>query len=207
MPALLHEIRQVTRHFEDFQGLKALPFGLLLLGYTAGAAGWWTVLQPMRASAVDVLIWVMVGAGYVALARYYRHRFGRVRASDGVRLGGVLGFCVFLLLLSGLGTLQLRYEWPLHTGGLVFAGLFLWAYRQAPLRRHHLVLALLIGALTCLPLLGVPMHTTRTAVWMTMGLALIIGGILDHWLLVRTLGPLPPEEDAADAEVRDGRTL
>lgn len=203
MHASLREIEQVTRHFSTFQGLKVVPLGLIMLGYTAGHAGWWTVLAPGSESSLGLLLWVGAAVAYYALQRYYRHQFGRVRRADGDRYRDLFVFVAFLFAIAGVGTLWHRYEWAIDPTGFVFAGLFVWAYLQAPLRRHYLVAASLIAAVTLLPLVGVPLRAVGTIMWGTMAVAFIVGGVLDHLLLVRTLGPRPAE-GAEDVEVIGG---
>ncbi|WP_426753701.1 hypothetical protein [Myxococcus sp. Y35] len=213
----LRRIQSVTRYYDWLQGLRFLPFGLVLLGFALWLA--WLPAGGGSAAAVGAL---SLGVGVLAalvlhpvLGIYYQRRFGQVRPSAATkrpRLQMALAFSgVGLLLALGLAALASRGS-DSHlsvSGALAVSAAALVAYwavigRFIP---HYPPIAGAMFLVAALHQLGLNpvcgwMHAgeatstgpcglvTFNAAW---GLALVVLTLLDHRMLVHTLSPAPAE--------------
>ncbi|AKQ64802.1 hypothetical protein A176_001714 [Myxococcus hansupus] len=213
MDERLQRIQFVTRYYDWLQGLRFLPFGVLMLGF----ALWLTLLPPSggtpAAAGAIALVAGMVATLvlYPLAGAYYQRRFGEVRPSPAMkqtRLRLTLGFsAVGLVLAFGLIALGLRGATPGFPvgGALAVSATALLAYWAAigrfvphyPPTAGAMFLVAALHALGFNPLCGW-MHAgdaasavrcdlvTFNAAW---GVAILVLGILDHRLLVRALSP------------------
>ena len=184
-------LRYVVSHFSQLRGFRQVSCGVFLL-LVFGAMEMdnkWTV-------GLLAILFVGLGLSFWRLGKYYEHRFGRVEApvpawaSFGlravlVRFAFVTAFLLVLTLLP-----HGPYSVVPWVGALVFLGLFgLWGYPP-----HYLVLAAPYVLFAVLH----PAHPrwlVTAEVW-SIPLLLILGGLLDHRLLVRSLPGLPdPHHD------------
>lgn len=190
----LERIRLITRHYDQLQGLRQAPFGLMFLVMAVWKGGWWPWFekwQPLSGLAV-------VGLALVAswlVGQYYARTFGRVqRQNENKRLEIVIS----VIFLAGLylgGIAEYEWQWPVSGTGL-FTAVVLVAYffMTGSFRFHYLVLAALMAAVSLLPLLRllppeqVYLFGPEGAVGVALfGLIWLVGGLVDHWLLVRSL--------------------
>lgn len=219
----LRRIQFVTQYYDWLQGLRFLPMGLALMGFAV-----WMLLAPVsegKPSPSPVGGAVLMGGLVVALVlysvlgRYYRRRFGEVRPSETTRRTRRMMMLTFLLaglvvsqgfiLLGGRGPGQ-----PLPVPqGLVLCSLALVAYWAwtGGFVRHYLPVAGAMAAVGLLHHLGLnpfcALHAAdavavRRCDIVTLhavtGLSLVVASVLDHRLLVRTLRPALPQEDASE---------
>lgn len=226
---LLQRIQFVTTYYPWLQGLRFVPFGVVQLVFAVWLAlpepeG----VDAKGRLAVGLLLLLggqLVATGlYAWVGRYYRQRFGEVQLSATTRqrmqraisVSLVVGLIVGLVTALIRGSAQLPSgEVPL-TGFLVLSALAMvwywhWSGRMA---RHYLgvaasfvVLAVLhaVDANPVYALLRTLPFTsdargaavTLVGIW---GLAVLVMGVMDHRLLVRTLGN-EPEPEAGTEEV------
>ena len=201
------------------QGLKAVPFGLLIL------LVFWvifpvavTLLQGAGFSpktVSDAAGWVFLGlaiavvcltfVSYFGIRDYYRKRYGAVRGPAVLPSfrRKILGAAVLLLFVDAFGApipdgLPQVSVIPLLFGAALLAAY--WPERQ--FRVHYLLMAVPIISLAFTPLLvlnTIPANQIRALdsilAWNVVGLYCVIGGIFDHLLLVRTFKSTPGEGD------------
>jgi hypothetical protein len=186
-----------------FRGLFGVVCGLVMIVSSLGNAGW----GPFDHDAVFIVAVAVLGLVALALNRYYNDRFGWSRPTErhhrrmaaAILLGAPAVFLGSMLLSS-------RASWsldlPLNTIAISIA-LFMLMITAATvgIRRHHAVIfgCLLVAGL--LPVWDRQGMSGNTGLWMS-GVALILAGLLDHRLLVRTFGPagtVDPEDDRAHA--------
>lgn len=195
----LQQIAWVTRNYDHLQGLRQLPFGLMFLFIAIDKAGWWpwfSIWQPLSGLAVLGLC----AAAYWWIGRYYAHTLGQVEPlpGHGRRMG--LAAAIFLVLFYIAGTVEIARNWPISASGLVIAGgLMVYYWQNGRYRPHYLILAVLMALVSLLPLTGAlpPEQVHFFGPDAVIGaflfaLICIVGGLVDHWLLVRTL-PIYPE--------------
>ncbi|WP_152436889.1 hypothetical protein [Nocardiopsis xinjiangensis] len=205
--ARLQRLPRVTANYNGLQGLVLVPMGILLL--LSGAV---TLAEPRNPLFVAGLVPAFATMGLLAL--YYRRRFGRVRSGESgyQSAAAAMALTVFFLLSVPVNRLIHSPDAPdtavwltgvqaaLTLATVSVAGPLL---RRRPgdlvLSRHWqiLSLALLCAALVPVGLFvegGHPLNTVEHS-WpglaIAFGAALLIGGLSDHRLLVRSLAPSP----------------
>jgi hypothetical protein len=202
----LDRIRYVTTHYRDLQGLRLLPYGAALLVWALGLGVW-----PSVPWVSPLALWLALGLFWL-ISRYYTRTFGRVQPVQAISRAGL---AVLALLLVAMLALPLAARAHVHMPlGLLLGGgsllcaaagvSGLWRAGGLRLRAHWIILALLLAATSVLVMLPLFRHrNTLLAVSLgAWGLAAIIGGVLDHRLLRRTLPPAQeehPEEQHAEA--------
>ncbi len=221
MSEQLRRIQFVTTYYSWLQGLRFVPIGLVALALAAWlsvadpAQG---DPKAQRLVARLVLLGGMALAGvlYAVLGAYYRRRFGVVQASAFTRQRMIraLGISSGIGLLLG-GAMYLSRRAPIASETTVFLTLLAsglgivwywhWSGRVA---HHYLPVAAAMAALGLLELLGaspvcallqrLPFTTDARCAAVTLssawGVATLVVGVLDHRLLVRTLGHAPEPE-------------
>jgi len=187
----LTQITRVTRHFEQMQGLRILPMGVFLI------ISWINDRSQTQGRDLTLILplFVVTIIALVAADRYYKDRFGQVRQRKTAVTLVVLLLVVAVTLLADWGDAAL--QWPVNLSGLAVAGLSFIVWVTTDRFRHqYLALAGVITAVSLSPLL--------LGNWLTPGLfggdgilmlalVLIIGGGIDHLLLMRALPQLPEE--------------
>lgn len=192
----LDRIRFVARHFEDLQGLRAgVPMGVALIGFALGEALSGTPRFVCIAAFGGGALWLRLGSG-----AYYRRTFGEVerpsrrgtflgtrRENLQMTLRGLLGI---LLFVAALGT-ESRGGCPFYPiGG--WALLDDWLRREQPPSQAYLpVLASVCCALAAAsrsPSSILPVLTRPGIAISVVALAYVAAGLLDHRLLVQTMG-------------------
>jgi hypothetical protein len=199
----LRQVQYITTNYAGLQGLKMVPLGLWLWLWAVGEAGWWpwrndcNPLLNLLTLPMALALWLIVGA-------YYTRAFGRVRPTSH-RMGRTLftGAMVLVvsfpwLLISGYADAALQP--PVSVLGLTAAGLLALWCSTGRLHRQYLVAAALIAVVSLLPLLGIISRDQLFGgvLCATLGTVLVVGGVLDHLRLARSLKPLPKESHDGD---------
>src|SRR4029453_3963136 len=147
--------------------------------------------------ALGVLAWAAAALASLPIYRYYQRTFGRVQAAPvAVTHAWLSAFSVLVAMIVWFG-IGIALQLPDAAGplgvGVIFAGATLAdVWRAGGLRPFGLVVAVAFVGDGLLLLLG---PLPDGSVWATTGLAFILGGLLDHLLLVRTLPPAGTTED------------
>jgi hypothetical protein len=178
-----------VRAYPSLQGLRLVPLGVGLV-----AKNLYSMVWPGRSFVTETLVALMALAalaGFFLVGVYYHHRFGRVEPRRGPVWGCLGG-------TAGVGLYFACYALDCHQGRLSLSSLFmaclsLVCYLGSKGRRwHYLPLALMFTALTVLPLTGIvsPKEIASgpgSLGNLSLGLFLVVGGVLDHRLLCRVL--------------------
>ena len=187
-------LRYVASHFSQLRGFRQVACGVFLL-LVFGAME----MDNNWTAGLLAILFVGLGLAFWRLGKYYERRFGRVETLrptlTSFNLRAVLlrfaFVAAFLLVVTFLRhsphSVNFFVSW---VGAFIFLGFFgLWGYPA-----HYLVLSapyVLIAVLQ-------PAHPNwlgTAEVWSIPAL-LIIAGLLDHRLLVRSLPGLPdPHHD------------
>ncbi|QRK12569.1 hypothetical protein JQX13_22595 [Archangium violaceum] len=217
----LQRIQFVTTYYEWLQGLRFVPFGLVQLGFAAWLAlpepEGVDAKGRLGVALLAMLVGMLVAAGLYALAgAYYRRRFGEVRrsASTHQRMKQAIGASAVFGLIAGLLTAVIHKSTPLtgfplseilFASALAVAWYWNWSGRVA---RHYLGVAAGFALLAVLHALEAnPVYALLPTLPLTSdlrggavtlagawGVAIVVMGMMDHWLLVRTLGHAPEPE-------------
>lgn len=201
----LKRVRAVTANYSYLQGLRLVPMGLVLIWLAALGADWLPGLAPGDPLPAFLSLGLAV-LGVWLIGFYYMRTFGRVQIARAACRRDLV-FCLAWtggLVVSSL--VDARLQPPVSTFGLTSAGLLVgWWWISGCFRSHYLFGAAVVAAISCLPLLGLlpasPFTVSSEALLNPLlglwGLVYIIGGLFDHWLLVRTLTPpVEPVEQA-----------
>lgn len=221
MSEQLRRIQFVTTYYSWLQGLRFIPLGLLGLGLAVWMSLFPQEPVQPKTHRPEVLLVVLGGLAlsgslYAVLGAYYRRRFGVVQATPLTRQRMVRAIVVSLVIGLALGALaRLSRLGPGPSKGVLFVTLLLcglgiiwywhWTGRVV---HHYLPVAAGFVGLSLLELLGanpvcallqrLPFTTDSRCAGVTLssawGLSVIVLGVLDHRLLVRTLGT-PPESE------------
>jgi hypothetical protein len=184
-------VRYVTRRYPQLQGLRLLPLAAVFLLSGLWRAGWLPLPPADHASATA---WFLGGlAAAVSLSfvirAWYTKRYGAV--SQGMLHSGVVPLTALLIGLLLATWLQDQWHWVYPVPAL-FVGTALLAngLSHGAMRKHYVVIAVLWFAVASLALFGVSASTREAALDVTIGVALVIAGLGDHWLLRDTLQPV-----------------
>ena len=195
----LNQVRMITANFSTFQGLKAVPIGLMLLVITL-----WANFQsgPAPRELYFPGGCVVVGSFlYWRVSRFYTRTYGSVSPTRNQRRGewirgficGAAGLAAFWLDVSLNPSLSLL--------GLVFAGSILAEYVRltwkvkGTILRYFPVFILLLILLSVLPVLGlqwweaVGIISLLYGVCIVAGLAIIVIGVIAHIMLENWMPP------------------
>ena len=190
----LQQIAWVTRHYDHLQGLRQLPFGFMFLLIAIDKSGlwpWFSIWQPLSGLAAVGLGVV----GYWWIGQYYARTLGQVQPLPHSKWRMGVAAVVFLGLFYLAGTAEIARDWPFSASGLVISGgLVVYYWQNGRYRPHYLILAVFMAVVSLLPLTGLlaveQVHLLGPdAVIGALLFALIsiVGGLVDHWLLIRTL--------------------
>jgi hypothetical protein len=198
----LKEVRFVATNYFNLQGLRMVPFSLMLVLVSLWANG---VKYPVSVKNYLVLILILLACSifFYGINRYYLRIFGQVkRTPESLRLEWLFGVVSGVLAL-GAFWLDVSVKLPLSLIGLVFAAGLLADYiRITWLVKGRFLLYYPIGALlmvitSILPLLGLPvwwhavgLRSQIFGIAIMIGVISILAGIWGHIFLLRTLPSL-----------------
>jgi hypothetical protein len=186
----------VTRNFDSLKGLYAVPFGLLALLLAAMRSGLIGLQRTGDWGAAAVAAGLLVSLRGTKL--YYDRRWGQA-----IPQPRDAAYYVQVTVFRALGVTALFLPLATHAGGwLSLAHPFLLMALGVSLQRHALhfrahwvVLAALVAVAS--PLLPADLMLSLALRLTVVGGYFVVCGLLDHWLLVRTLKPLREETDGA----------
>jgi len=183
----LERVRYIAEQYEQLQGLRLIPLGLLFLG--SALSRQWTASQGV--DPVSTRRWVLVFfavalASSYAFRAYYHRRFGRTRALPARTGAATLVGCFVVIAI--LVWVQDQHQWlvsvPILFVAAVLARLGLVAHR---LRVHYLWIAAACIAFALLGPLGASVGIRDVAFDVLIGGGLLVAGFGDHYVLRRAL--------------------
>jgi hypothetical protein len=197
----IEKIRFITVNYSRLQGLKAVPWGLLLFLIVL-----WSNAQtgPARDLTLPLLL---LGAGmvlYAAIDWYYKRTYGRVEPAGHALIADVILSTGFSAVAIGAFVLDTRSIVPVNLFALVFAvSLVLDYYRMlhlAGVKRAvifpvGLFCIIDIGLAAFLPLIGesvwrgIGFRSPIFFVYAVIGIIIVIYGVAGHLYLVRSMPP------------------
>lgn len=189
----LNTIKRVTPNFFFWQGLRFVPFGLVMFlwSFMMGDPPWWRLSESWPEDFILVVLFVIAFFVMRWIGSYYDRIYGYVRnAPDAHRRRDTIKWMVAYPLMFSALILDGVLEPPLFISGLVWAGGILaywWSTGRG--RYHYWVAAGVLVILAFLPLLDLlPAGDEMLRVFfVTLGMIYIVGGILDHLELARIL--------------------
>jgi hypothetical protein len=152
---------------------------------------------PFRNLWTVPLCVLAAAAAYAVIFRFYNDHYGRVMPKVGVR--GALGIAAAIAVMGGGSVLVQVLDLPLNGILLSWGVAYLGYYGlTVGLRPHHVAIwgAVLVAGLVPLWPDARTSNASNTGL-LIVGAAVILTGVLDHRLLVRTLGPSELEHSSA----------
>lgn len=216
----LHRLLFVSRNFQELQGWRKVPAGVFLILQSECISNAVSEALPWKAPGLLLsLLFGLYTFGKLAglflwgamITRYYDRAFGRIESRDGTVsplpwLPSWPAMIIAILLpIEMLRSIDVGYYLPISLAGLAVAAIFAarpGAWRERPYC-GALALVFFSGSLGLhrLPELhakvkyyGVHSTVYHQALWIAFGLGLVLIGLLDHQLLVRSLPPAPAED-------------
>jgi hypothetical protein len=195
-----NQTRFLAANYSSLQGLRIVPFGLLLLVVSLWANG---QQGPARDLSLPLTFLVILLVCYFAIDRYYRHVYGRVQRSPAsLRTDYIITVAAAILAL-GAFILDSAEKVPISALGLLFALGSLEEYIRMSVRFQsryyfpYLILSVLLALVSVLPLFGITgfwkvlgIKAPLLGISMVIGAIMILSGILAHIQFVRSL-PAP----------------
>jgi hypothetical protein len=185
-------VRYVVENYYPLQGLIRVPYGTAMLMLGMMRLKWLPKPEWIGDNADAFNLGLVIAAVLYALGQfYYRHTFGNVQPLPGIQKRFLLGALVVFAALAGAIIIDSNMHLPVLVFGLVLAGLLLvYSWPRRKYAMHYLLMAPIAAAVSLLPLFGAVSQDQYSGIGLTVwGLTILVGGILDHLLLVRTLKP------------------
>jgi hypothetical protein len=182
-------LESAAAKYSYLRGLLFIPGGLVCI---LAALGNWEV-GPFAHAWFFVATLAALGLSALLITRYYNDNYGRLSPSpqQQVRAGIVVAVAIAVMTVGSL-LLRSRAGWsldlPLNPIAASFAVVMLIAYAVGVgLRTHHLIIC---GTLLLAGALPVWNGDDPGNVGLVMcGVAVMLCGVFDHRLFVRTFGP------------------
>ncbi|MGH8881431.1 MAG: hypothetical protein ACRD0P_29455, partial [Stackebrandtia sp.] len=195
----IRQMSAVAANFNGLRGLLVVPAGIWLLAMGASY-----VLAPGLQDWVLASV-VLAFAAMVMITRRYRDRFGQVRNGQSAVQWAVGAAAIVMFMLSGI-PVNLAAGTPIWPYGLQAVLVMVFMVLLPPLirgrgadlalSRHWQVMCAIVAAASLIPVglltggphpLNADYETGYGTMLMVLGVCYIVGGLLDHRLLVRTL--------------------
>jgi hypothetical protein len=197
----LRRIRAVTDNFFFWQGLRWVPFGVALIAFSAGMDPSMPIPKGLRPWFGVPFMLLAMWLSTSVLGQYYARTFGRVRTDPSRHtLRTSVKWLIVYPAIALAMVVDAKWQPPVYVSALVFAAA-IEAYRESTGggRLHYIVASISLLALGILPLMrqmptGRPSLSLVTAI---LGAIYVIGGLLDHRELVRTLSPSDDDRDVS----------
>jgi hypothetical protein len=193
MSMLADQIRFVTGHFYQLQGLRLIPVAMFLLWYRASERGWldWLPGRPVERPGDLGILWgpatlTLAIVGVAVIESRYTERYGSVLQHPRQKRLLWLGIVAVAFLL--LMPIDRLLEWPVLLSPLIIAlALAIVVRIDRPFRFHYVLPAVVWGVVGVSPLLGFNREHLDVAFSLAGAVALIVCGVGDHFLIVRTM--------------------
>lgn len=191
----LSRLQSAATQYPYLRGLFSVPLGLLFILAALGNWQW----GPLRHDWVFIAGALAIAATCVGIVRYYDDRYGHVTPSPRQQRKATAAAALGVALMIGLTTLlRSNASWsldlPVNPIPAAYALLMLvYCTTLVGLRAHHV---LIWGALLVAALLPVWDGADPGNIGLVMtGVAVAVNGVLDHVVVVRTLGATTPALD------------
>jgi hypothetical protein len=189
------ELRYVTQHYAQLQGLRLLPVGVLFL-----MSATWRAFGPHSTDGVTMArLWFFGGLVTAVVVSFmirawYQKRFGFV--SQPIYRGAPPLIALFIGCVIA-AWLADRWDWVVSWPWiLVGTALLAIGVTHRARRKHYLAVTAVWFAALSAGAFGASVPVRGALVDLAIGLGLIIAGFGDHQLLQRTLQP--PNEGGDD---------
>jgi hypothetical protein len=183
------KLETAAANYSYLRGLLYLPVGGLLILAALGNAQ----VGPLRHAWCFLLVALVLGAVALAISRYYNQTYGRLTPSTRQQVRATIALVLEVaLMLGGATLLRSHASWsldlPVNAIAVCFALVMLVSYAiGVGLKAHHVIIWGTVLVAGALPLWHGPDPGNIGLV--ICGAGVILTGVFDHRLFVRTFGP------------------
>lgn len=183
------ELETAAANYTYLRGLFFIPLGVLPIVSALGNTGW----GPLRNTWVFLAVLALIGIACLPINNFYNKHYGTLRASAGQQARAAAAVVLAIVVVVGGSTLlRSRASWsldlPVNATAVTLSLVILLSYAAGRvLKAHHLIIwgtVLVVGAIPLWD--GADPSNIGLAI---VGVALMVNGVFDHLLFVRTFGP------------------
>jgi hypothetical protein len=192
------ELETAAANYTYLRGLFFIPLGVLAIVSALGNTGW----GPLRNTWVFLAVLALIGIVCLPINNFYNKHYGTLRPSAGQQARAAAAVVLAIVVVVGGSTLlRSRASWsldlPVNATAVTLSLVILLSYAAGRvLKAHHLIIwgtVLVVGAIPLWD--GADPSNIGLAI---VGVALMVNGVFDHLLFVRTFGPPAGLEDKGD---------
>jgi hypothetical protein len=183
------ELETAAANYTYLRGLFFIPLGVLPIVSALGNTGW----GPLRNTWVFLAVLALIGIACFPINDFYSKHYGTLRPSAGQQARAAAAVVLAIVVVVGGSTLlRSRASWsldlPVNATAVTLSLVILLSYAAGGvLKAHHLIIwgtVLVVGAIPLWD--GADPSNIGLAI---VGVALMVNGVFDHLLFVRTFGP------------------
>ena len=183
------ELETAAANYTYLRGLFFIPLGVLPIVSALGNTGW----GPLRNTWVFLAVLAVIGIACLPINNFYNKHYGTLRPSAGQQARAAAAVVLAIVVVVGGSTLlRSRASWsldlPVNATAVTLSLVILLSYAAGRvLKAHHLIIwgtVLVVGAIPLWD--GADPSNIGLAI---VGVALMVNGVFDHLLFVRTFGP------------------
>lgn len=183
------KLETAAANYTYLRGLFFIPLGVLPIVSALGNTGW----GPLRNTWVFLAVLALIGIACLPINNFYNKHYGTLRASAGQQARAAAAVVLAIVVVVGGSTLlRSRASWsldlPVNATAVTLSLVVLLSYAAGRvLKAHHLIIwgtVLVVGAIPLWD--GADPSNIGLAI---VGVALMVNGVFDHLLFVRTFGP------------------
>lgn len=181
-------LEAAAANYTYLRGLFFIPLGVLPIVSALGNAGW----GPLRETWVFLVVLVCIAIACLPINSFYNKHYGTLRASNRqqARAAGAVVLAA-AVVVGGSLLLRSRASWsldlPVNATAVTLSLVILLSYAVGRvLKAHHVIIwgaVLVVGAIPWWD--GADPSNIGLAI---VGVALMVNGVCDHLLFVRTFG-------------------
>ncbi|HEX2150239.1 MAG TPA: hypothetical protein VHI31_08735 [Actinomycetota bacterium] len=178
------QLESVGEEYPHLRGLFLGPLGLILIASGLGNMEWALFREPLIVPG----LYLVAALACLLIARFYQQHYGRVQVSRRAQVRGAVALAVCVPLIIAGSTMDYRLDLPIWGFLGSWAILMLASYGfSIGLKLHHKIVWGFALAASLVPIWGGLTPDLRSNLGLVVaGAGVIITGIFDHLLLVRT---------------------
>ena len=198
----LHKMKWITKNFENLKGFLLLPFGI----YFLFLATWNFLKLGITETGKDIgfpsLMIILTILATILIDRYYANTMGRVKSTSNLKIMLIIIFMfIMFFIVDYLDVLMnSQFKQPVSITSIAWASLFTFIFFSRK-QTVYIIFSLALFLLAFFPTIGlIPykmVFNDQDGVWgyLLIGLAMIVGGLVDHYTLKKLLPSEPGSEE------------
>ena len=182
------ELEAAAANYTYLRGLFYIPAGVLVIVSALGNTGW----GPLESTWVFLVVLALLGVACLPINNFYNKHYGTLRASNSQQARAAAAVVLAIVVVVGGSTLlRSRASWsldlPVNATAVTMSLVILLSYAAGRvLKAHHLIIWGTVLVAGAIPLWDGPDPSNIGLA--IVGVALMVTGVFDHLLFVRTFG-------------------